>query len=67
MKKSSHILSANIQADLNESNAALLFVLDLLTPLNRDRTGKEQVMFDNILNAAKKLPVNNIFDLAKYN
>lgn len=56
-----------MQADISIANDALLYLLDLLTPMEgQQRTAQEQVYFEQALFAASKLPINNNAELHKY-
>lgn len=56
-----------MQADISIANDALLYLLDLLTPMEGyERTSQEQVYFEQALIAASKLPINNNTELSRY-
>ena len=53
-----------MQSDIEAANDSLLYLLDLLTPMEgQQRTAQEQVYFEVALMAANKLPVNNYSDI----
>lgn len=56
-----------MQADISDANDALIYLLDLLTPMEGyQRTAQEQVYFEQALIAASKLPINNNTELSRY-
>lgn len=61
------LLTGKMLEDITAANDNLLYLLDLLTPIEgQQRTAQEQVYFETALNAAAKLPINNYTQLAKY-
>ena len=60
-------LTPEMKIDISAANDALLYLLDLLTPMEgQQRTAQEQVYFEQALFAASKLPINNNAELHKY-
>lgn len=56
-----------MQADIESVNNDLLYLIDLLTPMEGQyRTAQEQVYFEIALSAVSKLPINNNSDIVKY-
>jgi len=59
--------SKQIQCDISAVNDNLLYLLDLLTPMEGQfRTAQEQVYFETALTAARLLPISNNTELQKY-
>jgi len=61
------LLTGKMLEDITAANNNLLYLLDLLTPMEgQQRTPQEQVYFEIALSAAARLPINNYDQLAKY-
>lgn len=61
------LLTGKILEDITAANDNLLYLLDLLTPMEgQQRTAQEQVYFEIALSVAAKLPISNYTQLAKY-
>ncbi len=60
-------IEAAVKADIQAANDSLIYLLDLLTPMEgQQRTAQEQVYFELVLQAVKLLPVNNYNEVCKY-
>jgi hypothetical protein len=67
MKKNKKEFTNSMQIDIASANESLLYLLDLLTPMEGQyRTAQEQVYFEQALNAARLLPINNSTELQRY-
>ena len=59
-------LSTEIKNDLEIVNEHLLYILDILTPVDEQITEIEKIILQNIITALNKLPINNYSAIQKY-